>query len=170
MYITKTTDNVRKLVGELENRNDIHKIKFIIYIFNLLNNNQINDKNEVNPDLSEDENIKILNFSSLGLFPNTGTICLQHLVGVYNTMIKTNKAYEDNGSALGIMYDEDDNKLISQFEKLSFNEKLDVVSEIIIRYDNETYFNRIILMKNLANNISGFDIASLIYNFKICNI
>ena len=29
------------------------------YIFNLLNNNQINDKNEANPDLKDDEDICI---------------------------------------------------------------------------------------------------------------
>ena len=55
MYITETTENVKKLIEELENRNDITKLKFLIYIFGLLNNNQINDKNEANPDLIEDE-------------------------------------------------------------------------------------------------------------------
>jgi len=35
----------------------------------------------------------------------------------------------------------DDKKLDSQLEKLKFNVKFDVFSEIIIRYSNETYFN-----------------------------
>ena len=43
MYITETTENVKKLIEELENKNDITKLKFLIYIFGLLNNNQIND-------------------------------------------------------------------------------------------------------------------------------
>lgn len=51
IYITETADNVRKLIEEVEKQNDITKLKFLIYIFGLLNNNQINDKNEVNPDL-----------------------------------------------------------------------------------------------------------------------
>lgn len=30
MYITETTENVRKLIEELENKNDITKLKFLI--------------------------------------------------------------------------------------------------------------------------------------------
>lgn len=59
MYITETTENVRKLIEELENKNDITKLKFLIYIFGLLNNNQINDRNETNPDLIEEDDIEI---------------------------------------------------------------------------------------------------------------
>ena len=63
MYITNTTEDVKKLIEELERRNDICKLKFIIYVFNLLNNNQVNDKNELNPDLLEDDNLKIFNLN-----------------------------------------------------------------------------------------------------------
>ena len=48
MYITETTDNVKKLFEELEIKTDEQKLKFLIYVFGLLNNNQINDKNESN--------------------------------------------------------------------------------------------------------------------------
>ena len=41
MYITETTENVKKLIEELEKKDDINKLKFLIYIFGLLNNNQI---------------------------------------------------------------------------------------------------------------------------------
>lgn len=58
MYITETTENVKKLIEELEKKDDITKLKFLIYIFGLLNNSQINDKNEANPDLVEDEILK----------------------------------------------------------------------------------------------------------------
>ena len=50
MYITNTTDNVRELIEELEQKDDLSKLDFLIYIFGLLNNNQINNKNEANPD------------------------------------------------------------------------------------------------------------------------
>ena len=53
MYITNTTEDVKKLVEELEATSDLTKLKFLVYIFGLLNNNQINDKNESNPDLIE---------------------------------------------------------------------------------------------------------------------
>ena len=47
-----------------------------------------------------------------------------------------------------------------------FNEKLDVFSEIIIRYDNETYFNEKTLVLSLDSKLSGYDIAKQIQNFK----
>ena len=58
MYITETTENVRNLWKQLEAQDDLSKLKFLIYIFGLLNNNQINDKNEANPNLIEDDIIK----------------------------------------------------------------------------------------------------------------
>ena len=58
MYITETTDGVRKLIEELEQQEDLNKLKFLIYIFGLLNNNQINDKNEANPNLVEDDDLE----------------------------------------------------------------------------------------------------------------
>ena len=59
MYFTETTENVKKLIEELEKKDDITKLKFLIYIFGLLNNSQINDKNEANPDLVENDDIII---------------------------------------------------------------------------------------------------------------
>ena len=47
MYVTETTKNVRELFEELENIEDISRLKFLLYIFDLLNNDQINNKKEV---------------------------------------------------------------------------------------------------------------------------
>ena len=55
MYITETTENVRKFFDNLLNEDDISKMRFLLYIFDLLNNNQINSINERNPDLKEDD-------------------------------------------------------------------------------------------------------------------
>src|SRR5574344_869797 len=140
MYITETTETVKKLIEEIENKDDITKLKFLIYIFGLLNNNQINDKNEANPDLIDDNDIKIFTLDMAGLSENACTILLEYFVMLYNGLTNTKDAYEDNGNVLGIIYNDEDIKLDSQFEKLDYNEKLDVFSEIIIRYDNETYF------------------------------
>ena len=65
MYITNTTENVKKLIEELAKQNDISKLKFLIYIFNLLNNDQINNKNEANPNLTEDDDMKVFNLQSI---------------------------------------------------------------------------------------------------------
>lgn len=166
MYITETTDNVRKLMEELEKMKDINKLKFLIYIFGLLNNNQINDKNEANPDLIEDDDMKVLSLELLGMSANANTIFLQYLVMLHNIMTKSKEVYEDNGNVIGVKYSDDDKKVASEFEQLDFNEKLDVFSEIIIRYDNETYFTDKITMITFDSRSNGFDIAKQIQNFK----
>lgn len=166
MYITETTENAKKLIEELEKKDDITKLKFLIYIFGLLNNSQINDKNEANPDLVENDDIKIFALDMVGLSENACTILLEYFVMLYNGLTNTKDAYEDNGNVLGIVYDKEDKKLDSQFEKLDFNEKLDVFSEIIIRYDNETYFTNKITMISFDSQSNGYDIAKQIQNYK----
>lgn len=166
MYITETTDNVKKLLGELEKKQDLNKLKFLIYIFGLLNNNQINDKNEENPDLIEEDDMKILSLELLGMSENANTIFLQYLVMLHNNMTGSKDAYEDNGNVIGVKYSDDDKKIASAFEKLDFKEKLDVFSEIIIRYDNETYFKNKITVITFDSQSNGFDIAKQIQNFK----
>lgn len=166
MYITNTTEDVRKLVEELEATSDLTKLKFLVYIFGLLNNNQINDKNKSNPDLIEDDDMTIFNSEAIGLTTNACTIILQYFAMLYNGMTDSKDAYEDNGNILGINYSKEDKNLASKFEKLKFNEKLDVFSEIIIRYDNETYFNDKTLVLSFDSKLSGYDIALLIGKLK----
>lgn len=166
MYITETTETIKKLIEEIENKDDITKLKFLIYIFGLLNNNQINDKNEANPDLIDDNDIKIFTLDMAGLSENACTILLEYFVMLYNGLTNTKDAYEDNGNVLGIIYNDEDIKLDSQFEKLDYNEKLDVFSEIIIRYDNETYFENKITIISFDSKSSGFDIANMIKKYK----
>ena len=166
MYITNTTEDVRKLVDELETTSDLTKLKFLVYIFGLLNNNQINDKNESNPDLIENDDMTIFNSEAIGLTTNACTILLQYFAMLYNGMTDSKDAYEDNGNILGINYNKEDKKLASKFEKLNFNEKLDLLSEVIIRYDNETYFDERILVVSFNSELSGFDIAKIIQSFK----
>jgi hypothetical protein len=97
MYITETTENAKKLIEELEKKDDINKLKFLIYIFGLLNNNQINDKNEANPNLVDDD-MKILSLELLGMPENANTIFLQYLAMLHNIMTESKDAYEDNGN------------------------------------------------------------------------
>lgn len=166
MYITETNENVKKLFEEIEKLEDVNKLKFLIYIFGLLNNNQINDKNEINPDLIENDNINIFTFSSLGFFENANTVFLQYLVMVYNVLTSSKDAYENNGSVLGVKLDEIDKKIASEFEKLNFIEKLDVFTEIIIRYDNEIYFKDKLTILTFDSNSNGYAIARMIRDYK----
>ena len=84
-----------------------------------------------------------------------------------NTSHSTISAYEINGNILEIKYDKLDEQLNSQFEQLGFNEKLDVFSEIIIKYDNATYFNTRITMLQFDSKLSGYEIANEIMKLKI---
>lgn len=167
MNITDTTNKVIELFKEIESLEDISKLKFILYTFERLNNNQINDKNEINPDLVEDNNINIFNMELLGFPLNYCTIFLEYNVMLYQQMLQTKNVYEDNGNIIGIEYDDLESKLITNFERLSYNEKLDVFSELFIRYDNETYFKEKITMITFDSKRNGFDIAKKIEQFKI---
>lgn len=167
MYITNTTDNVEKIIEKIEVKNDISKLKFLIYLFGLLNNNQINESNDPNPNLNKEDNFKILDSENIGLSNNVCTRLLQYFVMLYNNLTEVKSAYEDNGNVIGIKYSDDETKLLSDFEKLSFNEKLDVLSEIIIRYDNESYFDKKIAIVFFGSEMSGYDIANRIKEFKI---
>lgn len=166
MYITETTDNVRKLMEEIEHQEDISKLKFLIYIFGLLNNNQINDKNEANPDLMEDNNVKIFNLESIGLPFNACTVLLQYFVKLYNGITNTKDIYEDTGNIIGVAYSSEEKTLLAKFEKLGFNEKLDIFSEIIIRCDNETYFKSNIVIPMFDSTSNGYAIAKRIKSLK----
>lgn len=166
MYITETTDNVRKLMEEIEHQEDISKLKFLIYIFGLLNNNQINDKNEANLDLMEDNNVKIFNLESIGLPFNACTVLLQYFVMLYNGITNTKDIYEDTGNIIGVAYSSEEKTLLAKFEKLGFNEKLDIFSEIIIRCDNETYFKSNIVIPMFDSTSNGYAIAKRIKSLK----
>ncbi len=166
MYITETTDNVRKLMEEIEHQEDISKLKFLIYIFGLLNNNQINDKNEANQDLMEDNNVKIFNLESIGLPFNACTVLLQYFVMLYNGITNTKDIYEDTGNIIGVAYSSEEKTLLAKFEKLGFNEKLDIFSEIIIRCDNETYFKSNIVIPMFDSTSNGYAIAKRIKSLK----
>ena len=167
MYITETTEKVRKLFEKIEQLEDMSKMKFLLYTFNGLNNNQVNSKNEVNPNLIEDNDLIIFNLESIGFESNITTCFLQYNIMLYNGITKSNDLYEDNGNVMGLTFDENEKKLLSNYEKMSFNEKLDIFSELIIRYDNETYFENKMPVVTFSTNVSGFDIAYLIQGKKV---
>lgn len=167
MYITDTTDNVKKLFENLEDFDDISKIKFILYVFNLLNNNLINEKNETNPNLIDD-NLNVFNMELLGMSNNACTIFLQYNIMLFNNLTKSNSLLEDNGNVIGLKFNEKEKKVIKLFDSLEYNEKLDVFKELFITYDNNTFFKKNINILSFSSSMSGFDIANLIDKFK-CN-
>lgn len=166
MYITETTNNVKDLFEKLDIMEDIKKLEIFISIFNLVNNNQINNKNEANPNLIEDDNLLIFNLDNIGFASNYCTMFLQHNLSLYNSMTNSNKLYEKDGNVMGFDYSKDVVEFISSFEKLSFNEKLDVIAELVIRYDNETLLKNFNGQAMLDSNRSGFELAREIQKIK----
>lgn len=167
MYITETTENVKKIFEDLNKLDDVGKLKIVLYTFNALNNNLINNKNEINPNLLEDDDLEIFNMTLLGFEENHCTVFLQYNVMLINTITNSKDIYEDNGHIIGLKFTKEEQKIISSFEKLEYNEKLDVFKELFIEYDNQTYFNEKITMVTFNSNMTGFDIAREIDKFKI---
>ena len=66
MFLKNTSDEVKELVLKINELDKENKLKFINYIFDLLDKNQINSLNEVNPNLLDDGiDIEIFNPSSI---------------------------------------------------------------------------------------------------------
>ena len=67
MYLKHTSDEVKGLVLKISGLDRKNKLKFIDYIFNLWDRNQINSLNNDNPNLLDDSiDIEIFNPSSIG--------------------------------------------------------------------------------------------------------
>lgn len=166
MYISNVGEDVSKLFSYIEKLNDESKLKVLIYILNIINNNQINDRNETNPELLLDDDLKILKFSFIGLNDNHCEIFIKYLISVYSIMNKYDKVMYIENNVEGLVYTEEEKIIIYKFENLSFNDKLDIIRELFIRYDNETYFKNKITMVTFNSKLDGFDIANNILKFK----
>lgn len=84
----------------------------------------------------------------------------------YNLNVETKKAYDYNGIVVGVNYNQEDNENTSLFEKCNFEDKLDILSEIIIRFDNNSLFEKIDLSNIFKIETNGFEIARLIKEYK----
>lgn len=168
MYITETTINVKNVFEKIEELNDVGKVKFILYLFNQLNNGQINSKNELNPSLNNDEDDMIIfKMELLGLSESACDIFLQYNAMLYNGLTKTKDIIIENGNVIGLDFDDKEINIIQKYEELTYNEKLDLFREIFIKYDNNTYFKEQINVMTFDSNKSGFDFAREINDFKV---
>lgn len=94
----------------------------------------INERNEVNPSTT-DEDFDIFNFETFGMNINDGLEIIYYLINMLKDYVNENIVYSNH---LIIVNYDDIKELLSKFEKLSFKEKIDVVEELLIRYDNNT--------------------------------
>ena len=141
MYLKNTSNDVKKIMEKIGELDKINKLKFITYILNLWNNNQINSLNKTNPDLLDDSiDINIFNPSSIG----------------YPDLVKMLKEYWNHFYQIYRFYLKEYKDLIILFEKLSLKEKKDVLSEIFLHLENDEL---------LPDNVYGYEIANLITKF-----
>ena len=164
MYINKTTKQVKMLFDKIDKLNDNERLKILIYILNGVNNNLVNNKNIANPDLDEDDELTIFTFEDIGMPSHFGLELNKYLLYLYNSNNKNNMGYEDNGHIIDIDYSSKENNILSCYEQLSFFEKLDALAEIIIRYDNETYFEKLHTLT--LNYESGYELTKRIIDIK----
>lgn len=141
MYLKNTSNEVKGLVLKISGLDRKNKLKFIDYIFNLWDRNQINSLNEVNPNLLDDSiDIEIFNPSSID----------------YRYLVIEIKEYWNYKYSLYRLYPKEYKELIPMFEKLSFKEKKDVFAELFLILEHD---------KLLPDSIDGYEIARRILKY-----
>ncbi len=141
MYLKNTTNEVKEITEKIYELDKENKLKIISYILNLWNNNQINSLNETNPDLLDDSiDINIFNPSNIG----------------YCCLVTKLKEYWNHTYKLHHLYRKEYKSIIPLFEKLSFEEKIDVLAEIFLILEHDEL---------LTDDIDGYEIARMITKY-----
>ena len=141
MYLKNKSNEVKVLVLKINELDKENKLKFINYIFDLWDKNQINSLNEVNPNLLDDSiDIEIFNRSSID----------------YRYLVIEIKKYWNYKYNLYRLYPKEYRKLIPVFERLSFEEKKDVLAELFLILEHDEL---------LPNSIGGYEIARRIIKY-----
>ena len=141
MYLKNKSNEVKGLVLKINELDKENKLKFINYIFDLWDKNQINSLNEANPNLLDDGiNIEIFNPSSID----------------YCYLVIEIKEYWNYKYNLYRLYPKEYRKLIPVFERLSFGEKKDVLAELFLILEHDEL---------LPDNVDGYEIARRIIKY-----
>lgn len=141
MYLKNISNEVKELIDKIRKLDNENKLKFISYIFNLWDRNQINSLNEINPNLLDDSiDIVIFNLCNID-YPNL----------VYEIKEYWNYKYK-----LYRLYPKEYKELISLFERLSFKDKKNILIELFLILEDDEL---------LPGNIDGYEIARRIINY-----
>lgn len=141
MYLKDISDDVRVLIEKVNELDNINIMKFTNYIFDLWINNQINSLNETNPLLLDDSvNITIFNPNDIGMHYITNEI----------------KEYFNIKYNLYRFYPKEYIKLISLFDKLTYEDKIKTIAELFLILDYDDL---------LPSDIDSYKIARLILNY-----
>lgn len=141
IYLKNTSNEVKGLVLKINELDKENKLKFVDYIFNLWDRNQINSLNEVNPNLPDDSiDIEIFNPSSID----------------YHYLVIDIKEYLNYKYNLYRLYPNEYRKLIPVFERLSFDENKDVLAELFLILEHDEL---------LPDSIDGYEITRRILKY-----
>ena len=134
-YLKNRSNEVNGLVLKINELDKENKLKFINYIFDLWDKNQINSLNEVNPNLLDDGiDIEIFNPSSID----------------YRYLVIEINEYCNYTFNLYRLYPKEYKELIPVFEKLPFKEKKDTLAELFLVLEHDEL---------LPDSIDGYEIA-----------
>ena len=141
MYLKNKSNELKELIEKVNMLDKEKKLKFISYIFNLWDRNQINSLNETNPNLLDDSiDIEIFNPSSID----------------YHYLVIEIKEYWNYKYNLYCLYPKEYKELIPIFERLSFKEKKDRLTELFLVLEPDEL---------LPDNIDGYEIARRIIKY-----
>ena len=141
MYLKNTSNEVKELMKKIYELDNENKLKIISYTFELWDRNQINSLNEFNPNLLDDSiDIVIFNSSSID----------------YPYLVNEIKEYWNYKYKLYRLYPKEYKELISKFEKLTFIEKKDTLSELFLTLEHDEL---------LPDSIDGYEIARKIIKY-----
>ena len=141
MCLKNTSNVLEELIEKVNMLDKKNKLKFIDYIFNLWDRNQINSLNETNPNLLDDSiDIEIFNPSSID----------------YPYLVNEIKEYWNYKYNLYHLYPKEYKELIPVFEKLLFKEKKVVLIELFLILEHNEL---------LPDNIDAYEIARRIIKY-----
>ena len=141
MYLKNTSNEVKELVIKINELDRDDKLKFISYVFNLWDIDQINSLSEVNPSLLDDSiDIEIFNPSSID----------------YHYLVIEIKEYWNYKYSLYRLYPKEYKKMIRIFERLSFKKNKDVLAELFLILEHDEL---------LPDSIDGYEIARKIIKY-----
>ena len=141
MCLKNTSNVLKELIEKVNMLDKKNKLKFIDYIFNLWDRNQINSLNETNPNLLDDSiDIEIFNPSSID----------------YPYLVNEIKEYWNYNYSLYRLYPKEYKELIPVFERLSFKEKKDVLAELFLILEHD---------KLLPDSIDGYEVSRKIIEY-----
>ncbi len=141
MYLKNMSNEVKELVLKINELDKENKLKFISYIFNLWDRNQTNILNETNPNLLDDSiDIEIFNPCSID----------------YHYLVIEIKEYWNYTFNLYRLYPKEYKELIPIFERLSFKEKKDTLTELFLVLEPDEL---------LPDNIDDYEIARRIIKY-----